>query len=296
MVARRLLIVVAAVVLAALTALPTLAGGWAVVTLDHLPARVIAGEPVTIGFMVRQHGRHPTDGLHPRITATHVESGEAVHTTAVAEGATGHYVATLAFPNEGEWRWAIDAFSFAQPMPALTVHPAGTVGVGDGGKNAARSSLLVVEQTVWPAVGILGLTTVVVVLIVSQRKRLRFAPALALVAAAIGLAGFVAVAQRPVASASQGAAPAPADLGRDLFLAKGCVVCHQHAAVAETRQAFASFAVGPDLTNYPANPDFLEDWLKDPAAVRPTTSMPTLGLSDQEIEALIAFLMTKVER
>jgi len=34
----------------------TLAGGWAVVTLDELPAQVVAEKSVTIGFMVRQHG------------------------------------------------------------------------------------------------------------------------------------------------------------------------------------------------------------------------------------------------
>jgi cytochrome c1 len=31
-------------------------------------------------------------------------------------------------------------------------------------------------------------------------------------------------------------------------------------------------------------------WLKDPPALKPDTQMPNLGLSSEEIEALIAFL------
>jgi len=35
---------------------PALAGGWAVVTLDTLPAAPRAGQTLSLGFMVRQHG------------------------------------------------------------------------------------------------------------------------------------------------------------------------------------------------------------------------------------------------
>src|ERR687888_351278 len=64
-------VVVAMLALAA----PALAGGWAVVTLDTLPREVHGGQSFQLGFMVRQHGKTPTnqdlDGkpLKPVITA-----------------------------------------------------------------------------------------------------------------------------------------------------------------------------------------------------------------------------------
>jgi len=66
-----------AVVVAALLALaaPALAGGWAVITLDSLPKEVRAGQPLHLGFVIRQHGRTPVntdwDGhaLKPVLTA-----------------------------------------------------------------------------------------------------------------------------------------------------------------------------------------------------------------------------------
>jgi mono/diheme cytochrome c family protein len=75
--------------------------------------------------------------------------------------------------------------------------------------------------------------------------------------------------------------------GRVLFLAKGCVSCHVHAALGEL-SAKASF--GPTLSFYQPDPDFVRRWLRDPAAIKPGTQMPNLALSDQEIDALIAFL------
>jgi len=34
----------------------------------------------------------------------------------------------------------------------------------------------------------------------------------------------------------------------------------------------------------------VRSWLKDPRAIRPNTAMPDLGLRQEEIEALLAFL------
>ncbi len=46
----------------------------------------------------------------------------------------------------------------------------------------------------------------------------------------------------------------------------------------------------PNLTSYANDPDFLRRWLRDPAAVKPRTTMPNLDLSDAELADLIAFL------
>jgi cytochrome c2 len=84
-------------------------------------------------------------------------------------------------------------------------------------------------------------------------------------------------------------APAPAEIayGKALFSAKGCVTCHHHAAVAGS----GTFGEGnPDLSTYRWNAEYLRTWLENPAAVRPNTYMPNLGLKHDEIEALIAFL------
>jgi cytochrome c2 len=75
--------------------------------------------------------------------------------------------------------------------------------------------------------------------------------------------------------------------GRALFLAKGCATCHRHDDVG--RQP-GLVEVGPTLTNYQPDETFVRQWLRDPQAVRPATTMPNLGLAEQEIEALIAFL------
>jgi cytochrome c2 len=114
--------------------------------------------------------------------------------------------------------------------------------------------------------------------------------------ALIGLAGLALAGALLLAGLAQAAPAAPptpapglaANTGKQLFSAKGCITCHRHDGITTTR-VFTIDTV-PDLTVYRRDPAFLRAWLKDPAAVRPTTEMPDLGLTDEEIEALIAFL------
>jgi hypothetical protein len=74
--------------------------------------------------------------------------------------------------------------------------------------------------------------------------------------------------------------------GQELFVVKGCTACHFHAAVATTW----STEVGPNLTTYPMDAEWVRRWLADPAALRPDTEMPNLELDPHEIDALAAFL------
>ena len=74
--------------------------------------------------------------------------------------------------------------------------------------------------------------------------------------------------------------------GKALFAAKGCVTCHRNDRIEEQW----SVEIGPDLTTYSNTEAFLAVWLANPAAVKPGTQMPTLGLRTDEIEALAAFL------
>jgi cytochrome c1 len=76
-------------------------------------------------------------------------------------------------------------------------------------------------------------------------------------------------------------------VGHDLFWAKGCTACHLHSAVPVDWSTQA----GPDLSHYDKTAAFLRLLLADPAAIKPTTEMPNLGLNSAEIEALAAFLV-----
>ena len=77
--------VVAILAMLALVA-PALAGGWAVVTLDSLPREVHAGERLQVGFMVRQHGKTPTnkdlDGKPLKPVLSAIKQGGAATTQA----------------------------------------------------------------------------------------------------------------------------------------------------------------------------------------------------------------------
>ena len=107
--------------------------------------------------------------------------------------------------------------------------------------------------------------------------------------AAVGLALLVlSVLPSPRLVTRTSATDEAAEYGRQLFFAKGCVGCHFHAAAQpENQLAFMGFR---DLTGYDPDPEFVRQWLRDPGAVRPGTEMPNLNLSDEETEALIAFL------
>ena len=267
------------------------AGGWAVVTLDHLPSQIIAKQPVTIGFMVRGHGVAPVGELTPMIKAAKQGANESLTVIAKPDEVQGHYTASITFPSEGTWSWEIDAYSFPQPMPPLNVlatAPAKPANMPPA-KQAISLSLPVVA-------GLLGLIAVAGALLFWLGTRKRLIPALLVLLVAIGLAGFIlSVSQTMIieAKAAPAADPTQVDqveLGKALFVAKGCVVCHQNKAARELSGNFQSLSVGPDLSSPKWTTEFLHRWLKDPSAVKPGTQMPTLGLSDSEIAALAAFL------
>src|SRR5512139_227723 len=113
-----------AVFLSLLWTMPVLAGGWVVITLDELPSGAVAGEPLTVGFTVRQHGRTLMTGLAPKVIA--IQGEEKLTFLAEEDKSPGHYTATMTLPKEGDWRWSIEAFTMYQPMPVLTVVASGT--------------------------------------------------------------------------------------------------------------------------------------------------------------------------
>ena len=116
-----------ALALASLAALTStaLAGGWAVTTLDAVPAGVRAGQSLAIGFTIRQHGVTPArveqygGQVAIRIRPTWKPAADV---PARADGPVGHYLAEVRFPSAGVWSWEVEQGPFApQPLGTVTV-------------------------------------------------------------------------------------------------------------------------------------------------------------------------------
>ena len=114
--------------------------------------------------------------------------------------------------------------------------------------------------------------------------------------------GFVVVAEPPeqfaawLADQQRPAAPADGP-GAELFRSEGCAECH----VIEGVTAASTEQPGPDLTHLSSRrtiaSDTLEntaanlaEWLRDPSAVKPGTTMPTPDLTIEQIEQLVEYL------
>ena len=114
-----------AALLAALPALWAFGGGWAVVTVEHLPEYAVTGQPLTLTFTVRQHGEEPMSGLKPRLEARF--DGREVSALAAPTREAGQYVASLTLPSPGDWRFKIGS---GYGQSGLTLMPVRTVAPG----------------------------------------------------------------------------------------------------------------------------------------------------------------------
>lgn len=275
-------------------AIPAFAGGWAVITLDELPAGVAAGEPLTVGFTVRQHGRTPMSGLEPTITAMSSPEDRFI-VYAQPDGKPGHYTAALTFPKEGDWEWSIQAFTMDQPMPVLRVAAPGAAiqpVIKTDSSPAAVPWLMIVRASVFGA-ALAGL-------VIAIRRRSRAAAALAGLCLLAGIGTFMtgaaaaeAAAQGKLSAGGAVSSVSQAEQGEQLFVAKGCITCHINNKVERASEYWTIDVGAPNLTNFSASPEVLHVRLKDPAAAKSDTNMPNLHLSEAEIEALIAFINSK---
>jgi cytochrome c2 len=258
------------------------AGGWAVLSLQSWPEEVVAERPFTIQFVVRQHGNYLMGGLSPVVTAVNQSSGGRLTFDAVAAAEDGYYHAEMTLPQSGAWEWQINAFGYDHVMPPLQV----------GAAESAAADESVRLSAVPFTIGIVSLVVAIVALFAwwQQRSRLRLAfAAVGIVVAAVALT-VPWGSETAVAEQTNQAAVASAEMGEVLFVAKGCNTCHQHDGVTYARN-FAN--IGPNLSQYVGNPDYLQSWLKDPAALKPQTLMPNLALNEEEIQILAAFLSQK---
>lgn len=109
---------------------------------------------------------------------------------------------------------------------------------------------------------------------------------------------YAAWAKTAVADADRLLDPAT-QKGRELFLSLACAGCHT------VKGTSAAGNVGPELTHIAKDPNHklpgnvgpvtaenLHRWIKDPQKEKPGTVMPTLGLDDATIDAIVNWLLT----
>lgn len=288
-----------ALLLALVIAIPVFAGGWAVITLDELPTGVVAGEPLTVGFTVLQHGRTAMTDLEPAVIAKSPGNKQFI-VLAKPEGKPGHYAATLTFPSKGNWEWTIQAFTMEQHMPGISVAAPKVASASAPAMNAepveaAPVSPLLTVRALALGIGLVGL-------VFAFRKKSRIAIALTALCLLVGVGSFV-VGSGVHAVEAESESPAKVvsdesisqvELGQQLFVAKGCITCHVNPKVPNSYDYWTINVEGAtNLSNFSASPEILRIRLKDPKEAKSDTQMPNLGLSDAEIEALIAFINSK---
>ena len=85
-------------------AAPTLArafGGWALITVDDLPERLIVQDTTELTFIVRAHGRAPMNQLRPTVVLASGKTASQV--AAVRLEGPGRYGVRFIPPAEGDW-------------------------------------------------------------------------------------------------------------------------------------------------------------------------------------------------
>ena len=139
------------------------AGGWAVASLDSLPAAT-AGEAAQIGFTILQHGVSPaelTEGVGVEIVH---EDGTVETFPAQGDGVPGHYVATVTFPTgTGSYQWSVRMGWFGE-------HDLGTLTVGGATDSTSSSAWQSTRWVMLAATVALG-ATMLVDLAFARRRR-----------------------------------------------------------------------------------------------------------------------------
>jgi mono/diheme cytochrome c family protein len=117
-----------------IAATPTV-GGWAVITVDELPAQFVVGQPTLLAFTVLQHGETPMPGLSPKVTLKRMDAGwmgGRQSITATPGPDRGSYQATVTPEEAGEFRITIDAQWRDAKITLLPVVAVASAGDDDG--------------------------------------------------------------------------------------------------------------------------------------------------------------------
>ena len=142
---------------------PASAGGWAVTSLDELPAPT-AGESVDVGFTILQHGQTPAvleSGVGLELV---LADGTTQFFVAVADGVPGHYVATVTFPVDAGsylWRAHMDWFGTYE-LGSIDVAAATSSAADSGGGGSVWPDLRWVTLAASLVLGAIAIADVVV--------------------------------------------------------------------------------------------------------------------------------------
>ncbi|HUH08717.1 MAG TPA: cytochrome c oxidase subunit II [Egibacteraceae bacterium] len=91
--------------------------------------------------------------------------------------------------------------------------------------------------------------------------------------------------------------------GERAFETAGCIGCHAVRGETSEGEPREFLRIGPDLTHlmsrgtfaggvFETTPENLAAWIADPPGVKPGAQMPDLGLDEETIDALVAYLTT----
>lgn len=156
------------IALAVVLALPAAAqaGGWATVTLAPPPTDLRADETWTARLTVRRHGVTPTDGATPWITIRNDAHGTKAFAAKPA-GTTGVYVARVAFPGTGSWRYEVSDGLAATGYGRSQTHTYAPVEIVPGTVGGGGDGL-----PVWPlALAAVSLAAAGALVLARQRSR-----------------------------------------------------------------------------------------------------------------------------
>jgi hypothetical protein len=129
------------------------AGGWAQVTVDNPPVDPPAGGPGTpVELSVLQHGVSPVSWPNLTVIATDARSGAVVRTAAEAKGPAGSYLATIVFPNAGQW-----TLTFESPELQMAGSVAVSVAPAVGAAPPVRATQPAASAPANPAVDVMPL-------------------------------------------------------------------------------------------------------------------------------------------
>jgi hypothetical protein len=120
---RSLAATTAALVVLTLTASVVAAGGWAEIRADATTTSEppVAGEPAEFGFTVLQHGVTPAGWVSPTVTFRDAATGQQVDAAVTAEGAEGHFLATVTLPTAGVWTMTVGLTELLTETPPTAV-------------------------------------------------------------------------------------------------------------------------------------------------------------------------------
>ena len=96
----------------------------------------------------------------------------------------------------------------------------------------------------------------------------------------------IITAPQVLAEESTAASLDPLERGRMLFTEKKCVTCHTIAGQGGTQ--------GPNLTQIAGRirADYFPEWIRNPRNFKPTTEMPSFEGSEEELQAVVQYLLT----